>query len=620
MIDKRRFPVYAVAAFTFLSFFLVPSRVASLRRRLERRAPEQWAAVTNNGPFRSVSPYEDLGYSDEGLYAARVRQTALHGLPYGPWSGHRTFRSWLFDSLMFYPVAAFVWICGGDLTYGWVLARAALGTCWFLMILLILRAYSREEKCSLVAGTFAFFFLDTLRETVGLLFHLFQDPSTMVSRVKYVPGTLFLPISLFLRMPVPSVGLLWLAAGIAAAVGLGLSSRRRLFGSIAVGLFCGLLCLVHFFDWVSCVLALFLLAAAMRMDRASSAAGRANLSTAAATAAVVSAAYYLLAKSLTEDLMRDLIDRSGTWGRHFSPVSIPIMLLALLFWALGRRREGAQRWFWYSAAALEAAAALLANLSLALGYDLMFPDHAVHPAAFMAILALMCWGLERAAVVRRLAPQALTVTAFICCWSVFRSKAWADLHYKLYGIPQDVAAASRWLDDHAPKDSTLASISAPLTWLLPSELEMRFPVTVANPVCGEPVRTDDNLRAFASVLTTLDVDVARMGDERWRHAAEINVARGEIENLTGNTDWDAMERSLWPFFLIDVAPWRAGALQTAWARIETYAREARPLPRPFYAWIQERDAALLRRPPETLGGRLVYRNASVKLFLFPKAD
>lgn len=611
-----RWAFCAVLAFVFLSFFLVPARVVSMRHRLERQLPEQWASVTNNGPFRAVLPYSDLGFSDEGLYAARTRQIYLHGRPYGPWLGGRSLRSWIFDCLMFYPIAFFIWLCGGNFSLGWTLTHAVIGSGWFSMLYFLFRAYSREERYSLVASAFVFFFLDTLRESVMLVFGLFQDPAAVVSRLSYLPSTLFIPISLYMRLPEPGLVFLWLAGGLAGAAVLGLSPKRRPLAAVAVGAFSGLLCLVHFFDWVICVLTLALLAAASRWDRDSEESSRFNSSVVAVAAAAVSSVYYLFATHMTKDYMRDLIDRSGVWGRRFHPISIPYLLFAYLFWRLAERRQGLRRRIWMTAVALEMAAFILANLSLALGYELMFPEHSTHFAAFAAIVAASCWVLEQEGLKSRLKPHALLLTAFFCAWVTFQSKAWADLHFKLYGIPKDVAAAGEWMNANVPKGSPLLALSAPINYLLPSETDMRWLVTLGCSVCGEPFKTEDNLRGFALILKTMDVDTARFRDERWQLGEKIWRARGAEENLTGNLNWEAIERGNWMLFLLEETAWREQDRVASWNRIIDYVQETKPLRSAFYVWVQKGDEAFLRRTPASRGGSLIYSNPSVSLYAF----
>lgn len=606
-------------AFTFLSFFLVPSRVQKLRRRLANQLPDQWAKVANNGPFRVVLPYKDLGYTDEGLYLARSRQIVLHGLPYGPWLGNRTLGSWVFDALMFYPAAAFIWAAGGNLTLGWTLAHAVVGCGWILMLFLVFRAHSKDEDYSLMFAALVFFFSNTFTEAANLTVRAFRDPATLMPKLANLPSSLFLPASLWGRLPSPSVSFLWVAAVLAAAILLSRSPKRRPWASLAVGAACGLLCLVHFFEWLSGVIAICLLAAAFWRERETTKPGRFNATLAAAVAATVSAAYYLFAQRMTADTMHDVIDLNSTWGRTFNPLSIPFALTALLFWALSRRREGTRRDLFLAAAAVEAAAFVTANLSLVLGYDMQFGEHAAYAAACAAIIAGVCWLMEKEDLKKHLLPHAFVLTAFFCAWFAFKSKAWADTHYKMYGIPRDVASAYGWMNANVPKDSLLVALSAPINFLTPLEAEMRSPVSFAQ-LAGEPVTTEANLRAFATMLKTLEVVPERFLQERWRIGDMSERDRAaQLEDLTGDLDWEDREKILWPFFLrLDTTPDPHDPRRAeAWRQILGYIQDAQPVRQPFYAWVQKGDEALLRRTPAQSGGRLIYRNPTVSLYSFP---
>lgn len=617
---KERWALYLILAFTFLSSFMVPSRVQSLRRRLQSQAPELWAQVTNNGPFRITFPYKDLGFTDEGLYLARVRQIYLYGRPYGPWLGNRALKSWIFDCLAFYPIAAFIWICGGNLALGWTLAHAVIGCGWLLLLFFVFRKYSQDEMYSLMLSSFVFFFLNTLYEAVLLVFRFFRDPAIFISGLRNLPSSLFMPPSIYLRLPYPGVSYLWIAAGLAGALMLSRSPQRRPPAAFAVGAIFGFLCLVHLFEWICGVLTLCILAAALRREPDAPKAGRFNMTVAAVVAAAISGGYYIFAKHLTADTMRDMIDLNGAWGRHFSPLSIPFILSALLFWMLAKRREGARRLILLAAAAVETAAFLTANLPLALGYDMQFSDHASYLAAFTAILAVSCWTLEQENLKKYLRPHALVLTAFFCAWFAFKSKAWADLHYKFYGIPKDVAAAGEWLNANVSKDSLMLSLSAPINFLMPLETEMRSPVTFASANGGEAVAIEKNLRAFASLLKTLDVATARFRDERWRlgDKEELDLM-ARAEDLAGDMSWEAREKMLWQFFLrLDTIPGsRNRRREEVWSRILGYLQETEPLRTPFYAWIQKGDEPFLRRTPVESGGQLIYHNSSVSLYSFP---
>lgn len=163
----------------------------------------------------------------------------------------------------------------------------------------------------------------------------------------------------------------------------------------------------------------------------------------------------------------------------------------------------------------------------------------------------------------------------------------------------------------------MLSLSAPINLLLPLETEVRWPITFASSVCGEPVRTEDNLRGFARMMRTLDVAPEPFLEARWRRSTEVWEARGREENLTGDLNWGAVEGSWWPAFLIELMGTSDRGRESAWSRLMGYVQEEQPLQEPFYLWVQKGDEAFLRRTPAQSGGTLIYRNPSVSLYAFP---
>src|SRR5262245_51804752 len=126
-LRKIHWGLPAVLALTFLSFLIGPLYMVHLRHQLERELPDEWAKVTNNGPFTYVSPMLVTARNiEEADYAARVLQIVRFGYPYGPHMGDHSLKSWLFDSISFYPLAPFLWAAGGDVQRGWLLAHATI--------------------------------------------------------------------------------------------------------------------------------------------------------------------------------------------------------------------------------------------------------------------------------------------------------------------------------------------------------------------------------------------------------------------------------------------------------------------------------------------------------------
>lgn len=613
-MNPQRACLLASLGFTFLSFLFAPAYMAHLRHRLERNLPEEWAKVTNNGPFTYVSPLlVSTRNHEEGVYATKLRQIALHGFPYDPHTGDRSIRSWFFDCMLFYPLAPFLLPAQGDVQKAWILAHATFGALWVLLFYLLIFAYIRDPRISLVLALAGFFFLDLWMWAGFVVLPAVFTP-------KSLPNLLFLLVSRacgpihFMRLPTPCMTYLWLYASMGLCLKLGLAATRRPFASVFLGFSLGTLCLAHFYEWTFGVLSLLLfLVAGWRVGMPRT--GRWNLGLASLLAVLISTAYYFLARHLAQDVMVDIIHRVGNPAPEIQWKSLLYLLLSLLFWRQASVRSGFRRWVWFLGWAHATAAFAINNLYLVLGYDLQFA-HVGTLAALSSVLLFLCWLAEGPKLAPWLRVHALVLAAGIGAWVLLREKSWGDTHYKIFGTPRDVEAAARWINRELPPDSMMVSLSGALIEFLPLKIQMRYPVSNGVPNFGSPIPTERNLMGLARILKTLDVEPEMFFEQRWRHFKENDGKKQRNTHLTRDLDWESTRKAAWAYFLVSLEAYSDFLTGKEESRILDLLREAAPLERPFYLWLHKDDAALLRRPPEQLGGRLLYQNPSLRLYAF----
>ena len=586
-----------------------------LRHRLAAGLPEEWDKTVNNGPFTYVSPLiVSTRNHEEGVYAIKVRQILRHGFPYDPHTGDRSLRSWIFDCMLFYPLAPFAWIAGGDIQKGWILAHASLAVLWTLFFFGLFRRCGAEHEYSLLFATAAFFFLDVFMWPFLNIMTALPVPRDLATRLFFLPARATGPVQ-FMRLPTPGMTFLWLYGALAASVLLAAAPRRRAAAAVLTGILVASLCLAHFYEWTFGVACLaFLLAAAMFFEPPGP--WRWNLAAANAVSLAISAAYYLFASRMTSGVMGDIIYRMGTPGeRYFVPSSPAYLVLAYVFWRHSRRFSGAARWIWLSAAVQEAACFPLLNLSLLLGYNMQF-DHYHMMGSFTSAVFCLCWLAESKPLKRALKPHAAVLVAAIFAWVALREKSWADTHYRLFGTPRDVASAAEWMNGHVPPGSTLLALSGALTEFLPQRLDMTWAVANGSPSYGSPIPTARNLEGIARIVKTVGADPDRFLSERWANFPTLDARKQLRTYLTRNLAWEETDREAWPYFLLNIRAWRLTPGGWEEGEFRRYYRQSPPIPRPFYLWLQKGDEALLTKTPEALGGGLIYENPSVRLYRF----
>ncbi|MBI4056807.1 MAG: hypothetical protein HY399_04585 [Elusimicrobia bacterium] len=604
--------LWGVLVATFLSFVFLPAYMAFLRHRLERQLPEEWAKVTNNGSFTYVSPLiVSTTNHEEGIYANKLRQIALHGFPYDPYTGDRSLKSWFFDCLMFYPLSPFMLLTHGNVQIAWVLAHGIFGALWLLFFYIAFYYYTKDHRSSLVVATFFFFFIDVFLCVFYINLPRCLTPSFWARDLFLLIAYAFGPIQ-WLRLPSPGMTLLWTYASLAFCYALSVSATRRLWLSVFAGLSLGLLGLAHFYEWVFGVSNLVLFFAAclyFRIER-----HRAwNLGVASAVALVVSGAYYLTATHMTHSVVTDIVHRVGSVGRFFSFQSLIYLSIAGFFGWRFKRETGDLKWFWLFGCVQELGQFFLWNLQMILGYDMQF-GHFYRMGGLTACLWFLCWMLENKKFRDWLRPRTTVILVALLAWVFTREKGWGDTHYKLFGTPRDVEAAAQWINQNVPEDSLLVLLSGALTEFLPLKVDrVRYAVTSGSPSYGSPVATEQNWRGIGSILKTLDVNVERFLEDRWRHYLDWDSRKQQVAYLTRNLGWEETQRAAWPVFIASLQPKNEPGTDQL---VEQHAQQAQPLPRPFYFWLHRGEEIYLKTAPEKLGSVLVYENPSVKLYRF----
>ncbi|HAH07004.1 MAG TPA: hypothetical protein DCM05_10850 [Elusimicrobia bacterium] len=618
MTDRtgRPFPAKAVLAaallLTFLSFLFSPFYMKHLRAKFARQLPQEWEKVTNNGSYAHASPLLITAKNiEEGIYAIKVRQAYRHGFPYDPYLGDRTLKSWMFDCLMFYPIVPFVWLAGGDLQQGWVLAAAVFATLWVFFLYRVFLRWGQDEALALLWAVGAFFFIDTFLHVVKL-FHL--GPRAW-------PNWLFLLFASttgqvqFMRLPSPGLTLLMSALLLSACLALAASRERRLGLSILAGLGTGLLCFVHPFEWMYGVgtLALFLVLA---WTSGLPVAGRSNLLAALVPASVVSAGYYALSSAMTREVMADIVSRVGSVERRFHWQAVFFLLAAAAFWSKARREQGGRRWAWCLLSAGCGVCFLSGGFSLVLGYDVQVYGHMTLIGGLSVLLALLGWSLEHPQRLGWFRRHSAVLVAAVFAWVFLREKAWSDTHYKIFGTPRHIEEAARWVQGNIPGAPLVVSISAIATQQLALNTDVRALVTDGSSSYGMPASTESLLRGFAKTIKAAGADPEKLLQDRWDDFLRRDTLKQQTAYFTRNVSLERAEQATWPAFLANYGSGNRELLERMRSDILRYHAEESPPPKPYYLWLGPGDDAYLLRTPESAGGQLLYDHRGVRVFGF----
>jgi hypothetical protein len=617
-------PIAAFAAAgVFLFLLLRPAYISVLRRRMQAADPAAWAQLPTTGRVALLLP-SDIAtrYHDEACFAARVQQILLHGAPFNPyWREDRQTITMLHDCVSAYLVAAVAFLCRGDLNRTWVVAVALIGALWFLLFYALFKEWCGRDDVAVPLALFSILFPDLYVWLLDVNFNVhvtwvrfysvfFQDRSFIRPQFYRLPS-LFLSYLLLVAL----FRWTWLLAS---------QKRLRPFAAAALGLGYGLMTFVHPFESVFgmasvtiFLLAVWLLAAPRET--------RLNLLTVVLAGLVVPGVYAFVMWVATDPRVRmDTLEMDGmVRSRHFYLITAVHALFAG-FGLFQRSRESdeTRRQTWLFLACSQAAAFACRNTQVLTG-TMLLPFHYITLGSFTGCLMLFLWG-SRALSGRSwwTARAGAAACAVILAWGAFNEKKAAENTYQLFGLPADAEAALDWTRGHLPMDALVLSLSMETNEEIVLYTQAHAQVPPASPPASGFFSKDQYLRKVAEELVTCRVDVDRFLAERWLDLKDKLPLLAEISR-------DAVERQRVNLRLYEPAEWfypyvyadMTGTSEAQGrARLRELVAQTPPLSGPFYLWVNAQDEHLLKAPPESFGGALVYRNATVRIYEFDHAD
>lgn len=621
-----RLALGAVLAYALFSPFWIPVLAGAMRERLARGLPEEWARVANGGSLQVASPYVVGSVAvDNGFYAMRARQVLLRGLPLDPFTQDGRPGSWLFDSAWPYFLAGCSLLAGGDLQWGFVLASGAAAALKVLAFFLLFRHAGGCPRAGLVAALATFLFWDALSwlsllaQTLAAL-PFSGDASWLPSWLVQLPRRIFNPPHVQDSCRFPSVGLtsVWVLGCLAGAYRLGRSPRelrgRSALSGLATGFLGGFL---HFFEW-SFTVATLACWTALSPWAGLPAAGRRNAAWSFAGAAAGAGAFLALAQSLTGSARDDLIQRVA-WPVTFHSETVTFLLYAGLC-GLAARRDAPRRSLWLLFLALFAAVSLLSLAQYVVGYDLQFTYHYAAYGNLAAGVAGVAWVLARGHAFRRgLGRHAWVLLGALCAWDFSMNKAWSEKYFRLYGAPRPLERSLRWLGSHGAPGAILVTASPLAYFGLPFWTHARTLVSPGLPSYGNPLRSrSENLRGLAVMLKAGGFDVEAFLRERWFGFQEREERAVRLSFFTRDHAEREREGAMWAYGILNEMARRPEALARSAEEIRRSFRTQPPLERPYYLWLHEEETRLLSRPPEERGGRRVFQEGPVSIYLFDR--
>ena len=210
---------------------------------------------------------------------------------------------------------------------------------------------------------------------------------------------------------------------------------------------------------------------------------------------------------------------------------------------------------------------------------------------------------------------ALTTTAFLLIWGLGNEITAAEQTYRFCGLPRHAESAFQWINEHAPKDALILSLSMETNESIPLYTHAKTQVPALGINYSGVFTKDKFLIRIAELLKTGRVDVERFIRERWLLHEQRRRVHGEIykeQFYLGQVDPVKIEGAEWFYpYLLEHGQEKIPAEQN---RLRAFVREASPLGGPFYFWVNAKDKHLLSRSPASFGGKLVYQNPTVDLY------
>lgn len=614
----RRVPLLLAGA-VFLLLLVKPASIFWLRTRQQARVPAVWARGESAGRFAVLLPrLFTTRWHDEALYAARAAKVLSHGLPYNPyWREDRAMKDWIQNFPVFFIMAGFSLPAGGDMDRGWILAVAVLGALWFLLFYEILLGWSRRQEAAAPLALFSVLFPDLYTWIFDINFSLRENWGRYIS-VFFQRGAEVRPH--FDRLPAGMLTLFLLCLLFAACWKLLLRERPRPAHAALVGAGFGSLFFVHAYTHIFGLATLGVLATAAWILRPSRGA-RANMVMAFVVAAAVSIGSAALMASLIDPVTRaDCLEIVGLEHTHrFYKVSLVHLILAgcgLL--ASVREPEPRRRAAWLVLTCAQAGIFACRSAQTALGFTVQ-PHHYIPMGSFMGALMLLLplsrilgrapWWSRRAAI----AAGLVVGLGFLTNESLAAARG-----YRLFGLPQDLEAGLAWVRANTQKDALVLSLSMEANEALALRTQASVQVAPASPPVVAPFSKERYYSKVAELLKALDADVERFLDERCllpRAKSQVAAAISRSLRAGEVPDREAFEAAEW-FHPLLWGVTADGPFLEGRGRVRALARSSLPLERPYYLWLHDADARFLRRAPQALGGRRVFREGSVSIYEF----
>jgi hypothetical protein len=615
-MKKRSFAVL-VPSLLFLLLIFRPLYASYLREKAAAADPAAWAAHPLNGRFSMLVP--QLAASrvrDEVTYASGVQQIRVHGRPYSPYlREHRALHEWTMNFIPFYLVAAVGAVAGLGISWTWILAGALTGALWGLLFYLVFARWTDRPAVAAPLALFCGFYLDFH----GLLLDVNFSPALNLARLAqtFAPqGAQLLPH--WHRMTSPFLSVLMTAGLLLAAWRLAQCARPRYGAAAALGAGLAAMAFAHSFEFVfgGASFALFAVWAWLKGHPR-----RKDLALALAVCVLLSALLSAwLFFSRDARAWNDTLEISGLLRsrRFYKIAAVHLLVAALAAWKARGAREPWRRDAWALLACAQAAAFLCRNSQVLTGL-LLQPFHYIPMASLFGSLVFYLWGAEKLAAWKAWGNRAGLAAGAAVVLAVFVfQKGLAERTYPLLGLPRDMEAALDWTDANLPKDALVLSLSMEANLALPLYTKAKLPVQPVSAPYAAIIRRDEHILRLAQLLKGAGADAPRFLKERWLPPGEWMSRMDRLQRLqvgSATTDLALVETVEW------FATYLYGRLtdqDIADAHRDVLAAlpEAKDPPRPFWLWVGPHDAPLLKTAPEKRGGRLVYENASTRLYAF----
>ena len=607
-LRRNRPALVAIGVFLFL--LIKPAYIAYLRHHVAVKYPEIWRDLPTNGRFRLLLPgLTSTLFGDQSQYSARVHQILLHGFPVNPyWREERGLHSWFHQFIPMYALAGVVWICGGDMNLGWIVAVAILGALWFLLFYHAFRWWSVRDDVAIPLALFSILFPDIYFFLLDINF------SPAITWERYAV-TFFQHFSIVrpysYRMPSNFLTQLPLCFLFVRTWKMMNAPGRGLREAVWVGLGYGALAAVHVYVFIVGMATLSVMAVcSWILDQ--SRASRWRPALALAIALGLSAAYFalLLHVSAPHTSSIDSMELQRLeHSRRFYLITLIYPLFACFGFYQGKREQGARRNAWHFLAMTQIAVFLCRNAQVILGVTIQ-PFHFIPMGSLTGCFMVFLWlsgVLARVSWWNR--HVALAVSLGIVLWALSNEKAGAEQTYRMFGLPLDTDAGLQWVESNVPKDGLVLSLSAEVNHLIPIYTSAKTQFAPWSPNLSSPFTTDHWIYKIAQLLKTCHADVDRFLADRMPkgEAADRMFARGNAEmQLMGKVDRVFSECSLWDVRFLRDCPRRIAAM----------SETAKPIDPPFYLWVDSTDNRYLEETPESFGGRVAFANALVRIYKF----